>query len=51
MNKSLGMNSYFPNKTTSNKNHIVQMILDKEGDTSGFVQNNIVLDEDKQRQM
>jgi hypothetical protein len=43
-NKSLGMKSYFPNKTTSSKNHIVKMILEHDDDPNNFPKNNILLD-------
>ena len=42
--KTMGINSYFPNKTTSNKNHIVQMILQNDNDPNNFGKNNILLD-------
>jgi hypothetical protein len=42
--KTIGINSYFPNKTT-NKNHIVQMILQNDTDPNNFGKNNILLDE------
>lgn len=42
-NKSLGMKSYFPNKTTSGKNPIVRMILEHDDDPNNFPQNNILL--------
>jgi hypothetical protein len=45
--KTIGINSYFPNKTTSNKNHIVQMILQHDTDPNNFGKNNILLDEEK----
>lgn len=45
--KTIGINSYFPNKTTSNKNHIVQMILQNDTDPNNFGKNNILLDEEK----
>lgn len=45
--RTMGINSYFPNKTTSNKNHIVQMILEHDKDPNNFGKNNILLDEQK----
>lgn len=42
---TIGISSYFPNKTTSNKNHIVQMILQHDTDPNNFGKNNILLDE------
>jgi hypothetical protein len=49
--KSMGMNCYFPNKTTSNKNHIVRMILEHDSDPNFFGKNNILLDEEKLREL
>jgi hypothetical protein len=49
LTKSIGMNSnsnYFPNKTTSNKNHIVNMI-NKLDNTSDYVKNKLLLDDER----
>lgn len=49
LTESIGMNSnsnYFPNKTTSNKNHIVNMI-NKLDNTSDYVKNKLLLDDEK----
>lgn len=52
VNTSLGgLSSYFPNRTTSNRNHIVRMILEFDKDPDDFGKNNLVLDEDKLREL
>ena len=44
-NRSFGMGTYFPNKTTSRNNHIVQMIMEFDKEPQNFGKNNIVMDE------
>jgi hypothetical protein len=49
VNKSVGpkAGSYFPNKTTSNKNHIVSMINKLDDNPNGYAQNKILLEDEK----
>ena len=48
LSKSIGMgnNTYFPNKTTSSKHHIVSMI-NKLDTNAEFVKNKLLLDDEK----
>ena len=50
-NHSLGMKKYFPNKTTSNQNKIVRFIQDNDDNPNIFGKNNILLDEEKLREI
>ena len=45
----MGNNTYFPNKTTSSKHHIVSMI-NKLDSNAEFVKNKILLDDEKMNQ-
>lgn len=53
LSKSIGMgnNTYFPNKTTSSKHHIVSMInkLDTANNAE-FVKNKLLLDDEKMKE-
>ena len=43
--------SLYPNKTTSNKNHIISMINKLDDNPSGYVKNKILLDDEKMDEM
>ena len=45
------MGTYFPNKTTSRNNHIVQMIMEFDNEPQNFVKNNILMDQEKFREL
>jgi len=58
VNRSVGPKTggYFPNKTTSNKNHIVSMINKLDNSPNNYAKNKILIEEDdhnhdKQRKM
>ena len=43
--------SLYPNKTTSNKNHIISLINKLDDNPSGYVKNKILLDDEKMDEM
>lgn len=54
MTKSIGMNSnsnYFPNKTTSNKHHIVHLINKLDSNSGEYVKNKLLLDDEHMKDL
>lgn len=43
--------NYFPNKTTSNKHHIVNLINKLDTNSNEYVKNKILLDEDRMKDL
>lgn len=54
LTKSIGMSgnsNYFPNKTTSNKHHIVSMINKLDSGSNEYVKNKLLLDDERMKDL